>query len=208
MHPHVNRGWRLLVVAAAFTLLVQGRAGATPLNLGEGTPDITANFLDFAFDSEGGLCGGADNTLCISSDEAWLSSIGLSPEIDGSVPVAYTLGANVAADGTLTPGGTFVMGDYLTGTVTQFGYATEPGVTVLEFIVTLYGGTLWPQFGPRLGVIAALYDWTAFDDYASAGSLQTDNFAVPDVAGSLSLLALGLVGLAATRLRLGKGNRR
>jgi hypothetical protein len=219
MNHRVLRCARILAIAALVAVLAPGRAEAAPLGLNTSSPDIMAYFLDFQFDSEGGLCGEDDFTLCYSADEAWIESLGLDPElVEFDVP--YQLGAAIdPLTGDLLHG-TFSLGQYLTGTLTAFGYsftdASGPDglpYALLEFLVAITGGSLASAFGPTMGVIGVVHGWDAprdgmWNQVQISDDAITDNFRVSiNEPASLLLLSVGFFGISAAQRRRRKQGR-
>ncbi len=206
----IARG-RLLVMAALLTLVVQGRAFATPLGLTAGTPDIMASPLSLAFNSAGGVCG-ADTgyTLCLSGNPTFIYTYPPVAEIPDGEANYSLIAAIDPPTGTLGAlGGSFAIGSYLTGSVSDFGYAIADGVAILEFIINTTGGTAASTFGSTVGVIGTVWGWGAADFGATPfvvndPTAYTDNFGmdapIPEPA-TLCLLGLGLFAITLRRRR-------
>ncbi len=186
-------GTRTLIVAAAIALsTLATTATAAPLNLTSHLPDITASSLNFTYNPAGCAAGGF--TLCYSGPAA-ISTFGLTPDF-AEYPVDYSILAVVDPSGNLLPGGTMTLGPYLTGTIEKFGFAFAGGSSVLEFLVDITGGSKAGVFGPRVGVIGAVFDFGSFTEFTTA-TAQTDTFPVPE---PMTLTLVG-IGLAVSGLR-------
>ncbi len=187
--------FRLVMAVAALVVGLAVNANAAPLGLVTGSPDLTATFLNFSYNPAG--CSGSYD-LCLSAPNAAISTVGLSPDITDIVPSSLLV--NIDPSGNLIGTGTFLVGGYLSGVVTDFGFQFAGGSSVLEFLVDITGGSLAGAFGPNLGVTAAVFGFGGFAPFETSG-VSDDNFAAVPEPMTLSLVGLGLAGLAARRRR-------
>lgn len=194
---------RHLAIAGVLMAALTATATAAPLGLKTGWPDMTASFVDFKYVTSGDACGaGSEYNLCFNGAPALISSVGLSPDVTDVVPVL--IAAAVTPTGTLgQAGGILMIGSYLIGEITDFGYQFGSGNADLELLAHLTGGTLAPSFASIVGIKGTIYGFGGLGSNYVTTDVNADIFVVPEPA-SIGLL---LVGLAALRARC-RGSKR
>jgi len=193
--------------ALLFSFALASPASALPLYLTmPDAPDITSALITVTYDA------------AIDSLEAFGTAIrfddGLGQQLirDGT----FNLTATIDDGGALSPGGSLRIDGsvggpgptppptLLSGNLTAFGFP-DSGGDPLEFLFEVTGGDLAGHYGGTGGVILSLlsggFDGTTFDaDFGTSGANAVADTSVPE-PGTLPLVLLGSVGLAAAARR-------
>jgi len=192
--------------ALLFSFALASPASALPLYLTmPDAPDIASAFITVTYDA------------AIDSLEAFGTAItfddGLGQQLirDGTFNLTATIdGGGALSSGSLTIGGNIggpgptPPPTLRTGTLTAFGFP-DSGGDPLEFLFEVTGGNLAGRYGGTGGVILSLlsggFDGTTFDaDFGTSGANAVADTSVPE-PGTLPLVLLGSVGLAAAARR-------
>jgi hypothetical protein len=181
-------------------LVLVGNSIASPLNLTQAPPDISAGFVSINYNA-------ATGQFVASGFAAALDLDGVAPPehlISGgtfSLNVFLNTLTGEPISGTLTIGGTIAgLGagsPLLTGNVVDFGFIDPPGGHVFEFLFTPTGGSLSSMFAPQIGVIvtgSGPNGFTLNSNY-SATNGAADAFRLPE-PGSAVIWAAPLVASA------------
>lgn len=190
------------VFAVGFLALATGLAvtpgHAAPLNLIPKSPDITATYIDVAYNhvtlqfTATGWATDLDVDNVPPPDYA-ISMMSANFNLAATISNAgHPLGGTLSITGTIPALGA-LSGTLLTGTLWQFGYPDPPGGEVFEFIFNTTGGDLAAMYGSHIGVILSALD-TGFggsfaNSFANTGLGVADAF-VPSPAAALGGMAL------------------
>lgn len=183
--------------------IATGVAGAAPLNLVPGRPDVHSAFITVAYDFP-------TSTLTANGFADQLALNFVDPAINLSSPLrAFTLSAVINHDGTFTGVGSLsVSGNYggpntllFSGaSLSQFGF----NGSALEFVFSNTGGALDP-FGGDVGVILSDPAFTfpgfgaSFNNVSAGEDARSDTFLIP--APGAAAFGLGAAGMFARRRR-------
>ncbi len=205
--------WKLGVAIVLSSLGLGSVAQAVPLNLTQGTPDITSSFITTTY-----IAGGGAGNFTSSGFTAAIDFDGIAPPDVSFIGGSWDIVATIDAAGNASGGTLNVTGDdgsgmqtLLTGTLSAFGFgsSTDP----LEFIFDVTGGTQAANFGAQAGVILTA---GASSNYAGAFSQSfsntgldgsSDTFGIPGnpvpepLTATMGAIALAGAGLAAVRRR-------
>jgi hypothetical protein len=199
-------------LAIVFVCLLAGSMGiqAAPLNLPQMPPDIFSGLITINYDA----------TTDRFTADGFPFQYDLPPLYDIN-PGGFDLDATIDASGTASAGTLTITGDVvghagpgtlLTGALDDFGWIPDPAVPpqapTFEFVYTVTGGMLAPDFGGEgmpIGVILTAtspnFPAGGFEESYSATEAVADTFSLIPEPMSVTLLGAGALALLARRRR-------